>query len=710
MRNCCILLLFFFALVARAEMVIEENFNGPSVADRVFRNFRIIEEKETRKIKTSCVSFGDGFMTVDTAGEKDYPQIFSYPKTGTLKPGFRYKVSFDYRILRANVKGEGFFAVFDGAIKGNFTRFGGRFFGMRDGEKGHYQAEAIFPDIPSIRCRFVLTERIAGGSIEISNFKLERFPLSHIEPWLLKEDAFVGIKRNPIYNGYFAFNPEFGKITKEKFFPFVDKFGQFKHKEWKDKVHSLDDMKLRASEERKYLDSIGEIPNRDSWGGLVDEKLNFGKSKNFRVKKVKGKWYFITPEGNLFWSLGVNAVGLYQGTPFDGERIKYFDEIPKDKHRIKVLNWKNPSKELLNVYIFEKKNIELKYGEGALETTYPLLVNERLRKWGFNSLGWPAENMALLVKIPFACVIGSGGGKVPIINYKMGNSHKRIQDFFDPEFEKSTLANFKRKSKLLNSPYSFGVYIDNEPPWPANPSAIARAVLVSSPSLASKAVFGELLRCKYNNSIDALNKAWGAKFADWDALMSNTTFAPKGEQAMEDMREFEKLFYEKYFSTCKKSLAELAPGKLYMGCRFSSNNDLLVRVASYYCDVLSFNLYRESVEKFSLPEGSRDVPVIIGEFHFGNLDRGPFGGALKIYNTIEERVEAFKSYINGALKNPSIVGAHWFRWCDQVTSGRPGDGENFSCGLVDVCDTPIYEMAEASRQLQQNMYNIRAEF
>ena len=101
------------------------------------------------------------------------------------------------------------------------------------------------------------------------------------------------------------------------------------------------------------------------------------------------------------------------------------------------------------------------------------------------------------------------------------------------------------------------------------------------------------------------------------------------------------------------------------------------------------------------------VPLIIGEFHFGALDRGLFHPGLRPAVTQKHRAELFRSYIEGALKNPFIVGAHWFQFHDEPTSGR-FDGENYQIGLTDICDTPYPEMVRAARLVGRELYRIRS--
>ena len=170
--------------------------------------------------------------------------------------------------------------------------------------------------------------------------------------------------------------------------------------------------------------------------------------------------------------------------------------------------------------------------------------------------------------------------------------------------------------------------------------------------------------------------------------------------------------FEPYFKACKEALEAAAPGKLYLGCRFKGlrNSDALWNAAAKWCDVISVNSYVGSVEVFgrgSYAAPALDKPLLHTEFHFGTMHRGMFSPGLCPVGDQCERGRSFKRVVEGALRHPLFVGSHWFQYRDQPLVGR-GDGENYQIGFVDVCDRPYPKLAEAAREVAEEMYDLRA--
>ncbi|MFZ4683811.1 MAG: hypothetical protein ACOYMS_15000 [Terrimicrobiaceae bacterium] len=102
-----------------------------------------------------------------------------------------------------------------------------------------------------------------------------------------------------------------------------------------------------------------------------------------------------------------------------------------------------------------------------------------------------------------------------------------------------------------------------------------------------------------------------------------------------------------------------------------------------------------------------DKPYIVGEFHFGATDRGVFDSGLVGVSDQEGRGRAYQNYVKSALADPKCIGAHWFQYTDQPTTGRPGDGENGNVGFVSITDTPYPELIRGAREIHAAMYPLR---
>ncbi|MCA9431660.1 MAG: hypothetical protein KC940_14205 [Candidatus Omnitrophica bacterium] len=152
-----------------------------------------------------------------------------------------------------------------------------------------------------------------------------------------------------------------------------------------------------------------------------------------------------------------------------------------------------------------------------------------------------------------------------------------------------------------------------------------------------------------------------------------------------------------------------APNQLYLGCRFSGYTRIAVEACAKFADVISFNIYRTTVD----PEAWKwleeiDKPAMIGEFHFGALDRGMFHPGLVEAPNQAGRGEFYERYVWSVAKHPNFVGCHWFQYIDEPITGRTHDGENYNIGFVDVTDTPYRELVHSAQKVHSEVYNIRS--
>ena len=488
----------------------------------------------------------------------------------------------------------------------------------------------------------------------------------------------------------------------DPFFPFIDTFGQYRHKDWPGKVKSLADLKARREAEAQDLARRPGPKNWDKFGGWAAGP-RFPGTGFFRTQKVKGKWWLVDPEGRLFFSHGIDCVRALDTTPIE-ERATWFADFPGGEPEFAAFrsqayalkgHYAGRSPEC---FCFAGANLVRKYGPDWAQV-YPPFIQKRLRSWGLNTIGnWSDHATSRLRLTPYTDTIGSGGARM--IEGSEGYWGK-FPDVFDPSFADGLRRGMETKrNDSAGDPWCIGYFSDNEMSW-GDDVSIAMGALRSPADQKAKQVLVADLKATYG-SIEKLNQAWGTSHASWDALLQCRETADLSK-AKPDLLAFYTHAAEQYFRTAREAIQAVAPNQLYLGCRFAWANARAAAAAARYCDVVSYNLYQRDVADFRF-DGGADVPLIIGEFHFGALDRGMFHTGLVPTASQQARGETYKQYLLSVLRHPQFVGCHWFQYFDEPTTGRVYDEENYQIGFVDVADTPYAETIAASREVGQKLY------
>ena len=487
------------------------------------------------------------------------------------------------------------------------------------------------------------------------------------------------------------------------FLPFIDEFGQYLHKDWPGKTHSVAELTARIQSEEQDLKSHAKPQNWNKYGGWADGP-RLKQTGFFHVQKHKGKWWLVDPTGRLFWSHGIDCVRAANATPITN-RESYFRHLPdKDSPFAQFYGEAGRAPQgyykdhaPYRTYDFTRANLLRKYGED-FDQLFADHAHRRLESWGINTIAnWSDEKVYLSRQTPYTATISFDAKRLEGSEGYWG----KFYDVFDPSFEASLRKRLEReRSQTAGDPWCIGYFVHNELAW-GDDVSLALATLISPAGQAAKRVFVEDLKTNYG-TIEELNQTWGTTYASWEALLQSQK-APDQTKARLDLEEFYTKTAETYFSTIRRELKRIAPEQLYLGCRFAWVNDRAVRAAVKFCDVISYNRYTYSVEDTKLPDGI-DLPAIIGEFHFGALDRGLFHTGLRRAEDQKDRADKYAAYVHGALRNPYIIGTHWFQYLDQATTGR-GDGENYQIGFVDIADTPYAETIQASREVGYALYH-----
>ena len=500
----------------------------------------------------------------------------------------------------------------------------------------------------------------------------------------------------------------------------VDQFGQYTHADWPGKVKDAAGLLAQKQQEEEEIKAQPTFPDRDEYGGWASGP-KVATTGFFGTVKRGGKWWLVDPDGHLFFSLGIDVMntGPDRGDyTFVEGRKAMFTWLPSSddplskyySHEERVIY--GPIKKGQS-YSFYLANLHRKYGPEWQEAWRTSSL-DRLHAWGFNTIGNSSEPaLYAYKKAPYAATIriqGNYGRVASGLDY-----WAKMHDPFDPEFAKAVDRSIQQGTENnRDDPWCIGYFVDNEISWGGGNGSdkehfgLVYGTLSGGQDSPAKKALVDQLKSRYS-TIERLNKAWGTTFASWTALLEQPYRAPASLAApMKDaFSKFLTAFADQYFKTVRDAFRKHDTHHLYLGCRFAGSwrTPEAENAAARYADVVSFNIYRTHLD----PEewafaASLNKPCIIGEFHFGALDRGMFHSGLVTAANQQARAAMYKQYVESVEDNPAFVGCHWFQYYDEPLTGRPVDGENYNIGFVSITDTPYPEMVEAAKAVQSELY------
>ncbi|MFT3785489.1 MAG: hypothetical protein QM770_04915 [Tepidisphaeraceae bacterium] len=283
-----------------------------------------------------------------------------------------------------------------------------------------------------------------------------------------------------------------GKPGPVPFLPFIDKYGQYKHTDWPDKIYADDDFVKALKKDHAEMAKYPGPADWDQWGGWKDGSKQKATGF-FYPAKVDDKWWLVDPEGNLFWSYGATGVGGGgEGSPVT-DKQNWFEELPAKAgpfgkywgsgQGARFMYYQNGK--AWESFSFSGANAERKYGPNWREATADAL-HARMRNWGLNTMGnWSDSVVYLKRKTPYVATISSGG---PMLEH--------IPDVFDPVWTQSiNRAMDGQKGTTANDPWNIGYFVDNEWTWGGArgglPSSETRSASRSRPARSSSSTISK---------------------------------------------------------------------------------------------------------------------------------------------------------------------------------------------------------------------------
>ncbi len=483
----------------------------------------------------------------------------------------------------------------------------------------------------------------------------------------------------------------------------VDRFGQSKWKSWRGKTES--EAELKEALEKQVSEAAGGYPFEfmTEYGGWKNKKLTPGTGF-FSKCKSGGRWWLTDPDGYAFFSMGPDCVGSGGDCRIDGVE-KWLDWLPERDDGVFGKMFAEPrgrgGRRRIRNFSFFRANLYRAFGDGWYDRWKQMIIGQ-LKCHGMNTLGnWSDGDLLGTTGIPYVTSL-----------YRFPQTKKRIfrdfPDVFSDEYRISAAECAAALEERKNDPYMIGYFLRNEPEWAfVDGLVLADEVLYDpEPSECKKRLIA-FLKERYGD-VGKLSRAWNTDIESFDALERSRRDTSKlSPAASSDMHEFSRMMLREYVGVPSRACRERDPNHMILGMRWAWISDPDIVTGWENFDVFSINCYSED------PTGAIanvvglgvDLPVMIGEFHFGALDAGLPATGLEGVASQRDRGTAFRRYAESVAAHPNGVGCHYFQCYDQFTLGR-FDGENYNIGLFDICSRAYPEMMSEIKKCAGRIYGI----
>ena len=430
----------------------------------------------------------------------------------------------------------------------------------------------------------------------------------------------------------------------------VDRWGQRARKSWSGKVGSLDELTQTAAEQA-LLEQLAQDQKKDPYGGFTEHNLALSATGFFHTQFVENKWWLVTPDGNPFYSLGVNGVRIksIRGNA-DVSRVKgrewLFEEVPS------VETCPECFREEGTYFSYYAWNVKRKY-----ESLHQWRQQSyhRLRTIGFNTIGnWSDTIFYQQPEMPYTYTLDTR----KVDSLVMSNG---MPDVFHPAWEEHLHQTFGEIKRFQQDPFLLGYFVDNEMSW---------------------------------RSITKL---------DSNSYTGRTLAGLSSEEAQRAS------YAERYFASVRRTIEQFDDKHLYLGCRFTRNFKMMetvAQIAGQYLDVLSINVYAATPIRAQMDQwyGAAQKPILLGEHHIPPITPKQLLPHWPAFS-LAERNEMVENYVYTWLDFPYALGSHWYQYKDQEVAGRGDGGENQPVGLVTVSDQLNEELVRTYHKIGQQIPN-----
>jgi len=477
--------------------------------------------------------------------------------------------------------------------------------------------------------------------------------------------------------------------------PYVDSLGQWNSRNWPGKVQRAKDLEEQLSKSIRQWGRRDVPPGRSAYMGYTD--LRFDSTGFFHTHHDGTRWWLVDPDGYAYLSNASTGIHPNSNGPID-QASDLFSYLPPDTGYFRqAYGWVRQ----MRSYSFVSGNLMRLYG-AAWKKEWLNITQQLIRGLGFAGSGnWSDAYFYKGSNLPYVYPMRG----FPTTAVKL---FRDFPDVFDPEYLESCQNYASQLDELKDDPYMVGYFLGNEPHWAFGNFNLAREMMYRNQTSFTRKALMAWLKNEYADNIYHLSASWELELTSFEELESlvfphEKTVSPGAEK---DLRAFSETMVDQYISRICESVKAVDPYHLNLGLRFAWISSPACIQAGKYFDVFSLNGY-------SIPDppqtneiaAALNLPVMIGEFHFGAVDRGLPSTGLKGVASQKNRGIAYQRYVEQGFSRPEMIGIHYFQWNDQPFTGR-FDGENYNIGIVDVTNRPYPELARHIRRTNKRLLKV----
>ncbi len=466
----------------------------------------------------------------------------------------------------------------------------------------------------------------------------------------------------------------------------LDEFGQNALHNWPGKSLSRDEISARLHNQLRQASAQTWPTDFSRWGGWKEVK--FEATGFFRTHHDGNRWWLVAPDGHAFWSTGLDCVRPIIESAIEGLEPA-LAQMPAKISKT-TLGQKSAN--------FLGENLAQAFGDEQWLSRWAEIAPSLLNKWGFNTVGnWSDWEMASRACLPYVRPLSLKWSRTPMV-------YRDFPDVFAPEFD-SDIAEFARQLEITKTDPAFiGYFMMNEPQWGFAKESPAAGMLMLGNESRTRLALADFLRARYADTA-ALSRAWETPIT-FEQISTGPWNQPLTGRSRDDLEAFSEIMVEKLFGKMSDACRVVDPCHLNLGIRYYTVPPWwAVRGMSRF-DVFSVNCYDERVNPaFAKVTAMLNVPVMVGEWHFGALDVGLPGSGIGHVATQDDRGRAYRVYLEDAASQPWCVGVHYFTMYDESAIGR-FDGENWNIGFMDVAHRGYEALERSARLSHESLYRI----